>query len=167
MALDPRRSSPAPAAKTPPAAGTVAERAVVLISIMDRLSVLLARELDAIRRDALAEVSALQGEKRDLGARLDEIGRLLRLDRAGMASLGPEVLGRLRDSGARLAQVVDADLQTLDVRAEAQKRVVEVVVKTVNQERRAEAAYAQSRKGFVPKATRQPAGRASTFSATL
>jgi len=164
MAADPRRPQPP---KTAPPPGTTAERAVVLISIMDRLAALLTRELDATRRGALAELPVLQGEKRELGARLDEIGRLVRLDRAGLAALDPDLFRRLRDAGARLGQIVEADLRTLDVRAEAQKRVVEVVVKTVNQERRAGAAYGQLRKGFMPRATRQPAGGASTFSATL
>lgn len=162
----PTASPPAkPAVQPPP--GTAAERAEVLISVMERLGGLLSRELDALRRGALPEIVALQGEKRDLGTRFDEIGRLLRLDRAGLAALSPDLLARLKSSGARFADIAHVSRETLDIAAEAQKWVVEVVVKTVNQDRKADAAYSRSRPGFVPRATRPPPGRPATYSITL
>ena len=156
----------APSPVAPP--GSTAERAQVLISVMDRLGDLLGRELELVRSGALGGVNALQADKRALTTRLDEIGRLVRLDSAGLSALPADLLARLKESGDRLRRLTAASAERLDIQAQGQKCVVDVVVKTVNQDRRADAAYGQARKGFVShQGPRLTAGPSATFNTTL
>ncbi len=151
----------------PTSSETPAERAQTLISVMHRLSDVMALELESVRNGALDRVAAIQADKRALAARLDEVGRLLRLDRAGLGGLPPELQLALVESSRRLGEITMASAELLDIQGRAQKCVVDVVVKTVNHERRAVAAYGQLRKG-VAKPTRAPASQGSmTFNATL
>ena len=163
--LNQPRQVPAPAPSPP--VPSVAERVEVLIGVNDRLAALLVRESKAVERRALAEVAALQEEKRRLALRFDEIARLVRLDKAGLAALEPELTARLRESSWRLAEATAANVQALDIQAAARKSVIDVVVRSVNHERKSEAAYAGCRKGYAPKAARMPPGRSATFNATL
>ncbi len=146
---------------------TLAQKAALLISVMDRLTEVIGSELEAVRCSAHARVKSLQSAKQDLYGRLDEVGRLLRLDRAGLAALPLELLARLGESSRKLHVLTAASLELLDTQVEAQKCVVDVVVKTVNHERRTEAAYGRMRSGFVPQTAPLPRGRSSTYSATL
>ena len=160
-------SSPAAGASPPPVQNPV-ERAEVLIGISERLAALLLRERAAVERRALAEVAALQADKRSLAARFDEIARLVRLDKAGLAALPPDLLGRLQESSRLLADATRANAETLDVQALARRSVIDVAVKAANQERRAVAAYASGRPGSLPpKISRLPTPRSSTFNTTL
>jgi hypothetical protein len=134
---------------------------------MDRLAKLLTDELEAVHEGALDRVAAIQADKQKLAARLDETGRLLRIDRAGLAGLEPELRAALEQSSRRLGEITQASAEQLDIQGRAQKCVVDVVVKTVNHERRAELAYSQLRKG-VARPIRKPVPCGSTtFSATL
>ena len=158
---------PEPPPNAAPPVPSIGERVEVLIGVNDRLAAVLVRERDALERRALAEVAALQADKRALATRFDEIGRLVRLDKAGLATLPPETMARLRESSWRLAEATSASVQSLDIHAAARKAVIEVVVKTVNHERQAEAAYAGLRKGYVPKTPRAPPGRSMSLNTTL
>ncbi|MEI7609728.1 MAG: hypothetical protein WCJ64_20295 [Rhodospirillaceae bacterium] len=158
---------PPPPAAAPPPVPNTAERVEVLITVNTSLAALLARECDAANRRALAEVAALQDEKRRLAQRFDEIGRLVRLDKAGLAALPPELMARLKESSWRLAEATSANVQALDIQAAARKSVIDVVVKAVNHQRLSEAAYAGCRQGYPPKITRAPPGRALSLNATL
>jgi len=166
-AQPPVASKPLPAVRPAPMPGTPTERAEVLVSVMERLGALLARELDAARCRRYAEITALQGEKRDLTKRLDEIGRLVRLDRTGLAALAPDLTARLKDSGERLGALILTSAETLMIQAEAQKWVVDVAVKGANQKQRADTAYGKLQRGFAPRAVRAGAAGPTTFSATL
>jgi len=163
--LNQPQAASAPSAAPP--VPSVAERVEVLIGVNDRLAALLVREREAVERRSLAEVAALQEEKRRLALRFDEIGRLVRLDKAGLTALAPELMARLRESSWRLAEATATNVQTLDIQAAARKSVIDVVVKTVNHERKSEAAYAGCRRGYAPKAARPAPGRSSTLNATL
>lgn len=167
--FQPWLNQPQPVQAPPPAppVPSVAERVEVLIGVNECLTALLARERQAVERRALAEVAALQEEKRRLALRFDEIGRLVRLDKAGLAALAPDLKDRLRESSWRLAEATAASVQTLDIEAAARKSVIDVVVKTVNHERKSEAAYAGCRRGYAPKVARPLPGRSSTLNATL
>ena len=172
MAAVPNRSQPrmpsSPAAAKPVPAQNPVERVEVLIGISERLAALLQRERAAVERRALAEVTALQADKRGLAARFDEIARLVRLDKAGLAALPPELMERLHESSRRLADATRANAETLDVQALARRSVIDVAVKAANQEIRAVAAYASGRPGGLsPKVARLPTPRSSTFNTTL
>ncbi len=158
---------PPPVPATPVPVPSTAERVEVLIGVNDRLAALLARERDAVERQALSEVAALQADKRRLATRFDEIARLVRLDKAGLAALPPDLMARLRESSWRLGEVTAANAQALDTQAAARKSVIDVVVKAVNHERRSEAAYAGCRQGYAPKAARALPARSSTLNTTL
>jgi len=146
---------------------TPAERAQALVLVMNRLTDLMALELDAAQQGALDRVAALQTEKQALATRLDETGRLLLIHRAGLAGLAPELLTALEQSSHRLDQITRANAEFLDIQGRAQKCVVDVMVKTLNHERRAGTAYAQLRKGVArPTRAAAPCG-STTFSATL
>ncbi len=159
-------SRPTPAAKEVPS-GSPTDRARALLAVMTRLSDLMIGELEAVRCGALDRVAGLQAEKRALATKLDETGRLLRLDRTGLAGLPPEVRRALDETGRRLAAITMASAETLDIQGRAQKCVVDVAVKTVEQDRRAGIAYAQGRKGISGAGRRAPPAGSSTFSATL
>jgi hypothetical protein len=156
-----------PGAAKPVSSETPTERAQNLIAVMDRLTDVMTLELDAVRKGALERVATIQAEKRALATRFDEVGRLLRLDRAGLAGLPPDVRTALNDASRRLGEVTMASAELLDIQGRAQKCVVDVVVKSVNHERRAVTAYGQLRKG-IARPARAPASSGSmTFSATL
>ncbi len=156
---------PAPPAPQPPP--STAERVEVLITVNDRLAALLVREREALERRAVAEVAGLQADKRGLAARFEEIGRIVRLDKAGLGALPAEVMGRLRESSWQLAAATAANVQTLDIQAAARKSVIDMVVRTVNHERQSEAAYAGCRRGYAPKSPRAPPPRSTTLNTTL
>ncbi len=160
----PPAPEPSAAAPPPPA---LAERVEVLIAVSDRLAALLVRESAALERRALGEVAALQPDKRALAARFDEVGRLVRLDKTGLAGLAPELMARLKDASWRLCEATAVNVKELDVQAAARKSVIEVVVKSVNHERQAETAYASLGRGYVPKSTRAPPSRSMTINTTL
>ncbi|MEI8394324.1 MAG: hypothetical protein WCF85_06275 [Rhodospirillaceae bacterium] len=158
-----------PPAKKPPVvpAGTPAERVMVLISIMDRLHEVLERELDLARSDALTGVIALQADKLALTGRLDEIGRVVRLDRAGLAGLAPELMNRLKESGMRLNRTTAASADFFSIQAAASKAVIDVLVRSVNRDHRVEAAYSRQCTGYMPRGPRPSTTGAMTFTATL
>ncbi|MEI6559602.1 MAG: hypothetical protein WCO00_14460 [Rhodospirillaceae bacterium] len=160
-----RPPPPSPPPAPPPP--SLAERAAVLIGVIDRLSALLGRECDAVTRGALSELEGLQGDKRDLAGRFDEIGRLVRLDKAGLAALPADLLAQLKESSRRLREITQVNVGMLDIEAAARKSVIAVAVRTVNHERQAAAAYAGLRQGYLSKTTRAPPGRSTTLNATL
>ena len=165
MAAPPRPGLPAKPAAKP--AGSPAERAEVLVSVMDRLAGVLAREMDLVRCGVLAGVTALQTDKRELTGRLDEVGRLLRLDRAGLAALPPDLLERLRQSARRLAELTAASADQLSIQVAAQTCILEVVVRTVKQGRRSETAYGQLGKACRSAVPGSRDSRSLAFNATL
>ena len=156
-----------PVAPPEPQPPSVIERVELLIKVSDRLASVLAREAIALERKALSEVSALQPEKRSLSARFDEIGRLIRLDKASLMNLAPDYMARLREESWRLCEITSANVKALDVQSAARKSMIEVVVKSVNLERQAETAYAGLSRGYVPRSARTAGERSMTINTTL
>lgn len=161
--LPPRPASPpakADAAKAPAFPEGPPERAQLLIALMERLADLLQRETEAISAREPARFNALAADKQKLAGRMEELGRLVRLDRAGLAGLPVELRQRLRETGQHLDQLSAANEAALRLYAEAQRSVVDVVVGAVNRERGANASYAAMARGPVAPAVMATAARA-------
>lgn len=121
------------------------ERIRLLLVLSSRISDLLERETAATRARRWNDLSALQGEKRALVRRYDELARLVRLNRDALIALPPELLERLVASTEHLDTLAHDSAIFLDRSAEAQRRVVDVTVRTTTQHRSAANAYIRAR----------------------
>ncbi|CAO3373770.1 flagellar basal-body protein [Azospirillum argentinense] len=125
--------SKAPAANLPKNAE---ERAAALIELMDRLSAHLARETEAVMRHCTsAELARLGREKQPMMLVYEEVSRLLRVDREGMAALPDEAKAALREATRGLYEASAANADALRRNSAAQKILVDTVVGAINRAR--------------------------------
>ena len=109
------------------------ERALALVDLSARLTAQIDRETAAIRgRRPTAEVDALANGKQPLCIAYEELSRLLRIDRAGMAALAPELKDRLIAATQKLGESTQANAQVTRVAGEAQQTLVDALVSAVN-----------------------------------
>lgn len=117
------------------------ERAVALVGLMGRLAVCIDRESEAIAKHRpVAEIKALVKEKEPMALVYEEISRLLRVDREGLAALPPELKQQLRDATERLRTAGQVNADTLRVAEKSQKILVETVASAVNRTKQGQAA---------------------------
>ena len=122
---------PQPGKKTPSAnlPKNAEERAAALIELMGRLSANLCREAEVV------ELARLAKEKQPMMLVYEEVSRLLRVDREGMANLPDDTKAKLR---AATRDLYDASARNADVlrrNSGAQKILVDTVVNAINQAR--------------------------------
>lgn len=108
------------------------ERAVALVDLMERLAALLDRETAAVRSNRMADYAALIKDKQPVGLVVEEMGRLLRIDRAGLASLPPQLKAQLRAANHALMQALGDNVEALRRRGNAQGLLVETIVGAIN-----------------------------------
>ncbi len=129
----PQPGKKAPSANLPKNAE---ERAGALIELMGRLSANLRREAEAVeRRCNTAELARLAKEKQPMMLVYEEVSRLLRVDREGMANLPDDTKAKLR---AATRDLYDASAENADVlrrNSGAQKILVDTVVNAINHAR--------------------------------
>ena len=112
------------------------ERANVLVGLMSRLAAHLRRETAAVRdRRPGEEIAAMLQDKSRLVMAYEEIARLLRVDREGMAALPEELKERLREAMHDLADGAAENADTLRIDGEGQKLLVDSIVEAVNRAR--------------------------------
>lgn len=129
----PQPGKKAPAANLPKDAG---ERAEALIELMGRLSAHLRREAEAVeRRCTGAELARLAREKQPMMLVYEEVSRLLRVDREGMANLPDGTKARLRAATRDLYESSAVNADVLRRNSGAQKILVDTVVNAINQAR--------------------------------
>lgn len=126
------------------------DRVRLLLSLSARLTPLLEQEAAAFQARRWREAAALQEEKRTLVGRYDDVARLVRLDKTGLARLSPDLLDRLTQETARLDTLAHNSAITLERGAEAQRRVLDVTVRAANQSRTAASAYIRARSPGPP-----------------
>lgn len=112
------------------------ERATALVDLMGRMAALLARETEAVRtRRPTAELAKIAREKEPMSLVYEEVSRLLRVDREGMAGLPAELKQSLKDAAGALYAASAENAEALRLGSEAQKLVVDTVVGAVNRSR--------------------------------
>jgi len=112
------------------------ERATALIDLMGRMSAHLRRETAAVlRRCSGTELARLAQEKQPMTLVYEEISRLLRVDRDGMAKLPDELKGKLREATRALFEASSENAEALQRNSEAQKILVDTVVGAINRAR--------------------------------
>lgn len=115
---------------------TAEERAVALTDLMERLASHLVQETRSIRSLDFAALPRLVKEKEPMALVIEEMGRLLRIDRAGFAALPPSLLSRLKEANAALNLASEDNAAALRRMAASQRLLVDTVVGVVNQGRR-------------------------------
>lgn len=129
---------PPAAQKAPPAnlPKNALERATALVDLMGRMAALLTRETEAVRtRRPTAELAKIAREKEPMSLVYEEVSRLLRVDREGMAALPPELKVSLKEAAGALYAASAENAEALRMGSEAQKLVVDTVVGAVNRAR--------------------------------
>jgi hypothetical protein len=115
------------------------ERAVALLDLSARLTAQIERETAAIRSHRpAAEVIALATAKHPLSIAYEELARLLRIDRPGMAALAPELKERLTTATQTLAESTAVNSHVLRVAGESQQTLVDALVTAINRLRQTE-----------------------------
>ncbi|WP_431857978.1 flagellar basal-body protein [Azospirillum sp.] len=110
------------------------ERAVALVDLCARLAQQMDRETAAVRDHRPAEeVMALANGKHPLCIAYEELSRLLRIDRAGMAALAPDLKERLAAATQTLSESARANVHALKLAGETQQTLVDMMVHAMNQ----------------------------------
>lgn len=136
---------------------TAEERATALIGLMERLAAHLDRETAAVReRRPAAELTQLAKDKQPMVLVYEEVSRLLRVDRDGMAKLPAPIKQRLNEVTRALSDSADANATTLRLRENAQQMLVDTVVAAVNRARQSQPGVAY---GPAPATCGTPAPR--------
>lgn len=113
------------------------ERATALVDLCSRLADQMDRETAAVRENRPAEeVMALSNAKHPLCIAYGELSRLLRVDRAGMAALEPDLKDRLAAAMQTLADSTRTNVHVLKYAGEAQQTLVDMMVAAMNQLRK-------------------------------
>lgn len=112
------------------------ERAEALIGLMERLTAHLDAETQALGERRTGDISDLVKAKQPMALVAEEMGRLLRIDRAGLSSLPLDLKERLRTAVRALNAATDANIGTLDRMTGAQRLLVDTIVGAVNRERK-------------------------------
>lgn len=112
------------------------ERAVALVDLMGRLAATLDRETAAAEAHAGSPVLArCAQDKQPMALVLEEVSRLLRVDREGMAGLPAETRERLAAATRSLAASAAANAEALSTGSHAQRLLVDTLVTAVNRAR--------------------------------
>lgn len=123
------------------------ERAAALAGLMDRLTEHLDTEAAAVaaRRPA-HELAELARTKQPMILVCEELSRMLRVDRDGMAALPAEVKARLKEATRRLTIATADNAATLQRMSGAQQLLVNTLVDATNRYRRTQpgVAYQQA-----------------------
>ena len=115
------------------------ERAEVLLDLCARLTTQIERETAAIRAHRpAAEMIALATAKQPLCIAYGELTRLLRVDRAGMADLAPEMKEQLTAATKALTDSTAVNVHALRIASEAQQTLVDAMVIAMNRLRQTE-----------------------------
>jgi len=114
---------------------TAEDRALALVDLFERLTNHLAGETEMIEARKTGDLSDLVKAKQPISLVTEEMARLLRIDREGMAGLPLELKERLRDSVRSLQAAVDANIGSLERAVGAQRLLVDTVVHAVNRDR--------------------------------
>ena len=115
------------------------ERAVALVDLSARLTAQIDRETAAIREHRpAAELIALATAKHPLCIAYGELTRLLRIDRAGVAALAPELKDRLAAATQALTDSTAVNAHVLHVAGQCQQTLVEAMVSAMNHLRQTE-----------------------------
>lgn len=149
--VDVRFPSPKPAAPPPALPKTALERATALSGLMRRLAAHLDRESAAVRgRLPPAEILRMARDKQPMVLVYEEVSRLLRVDREGLAGLPPEVKRELAEATRQLAASAAANTETLKINSDAQQMMVDTLVGAVNRARQSQpgVAYGPGAGGF-------------------
>lgn len=110
------------------------ERAVALVDLSTRLAQQMDRETTALRtHHPPEEVIALATAKHPLCIAYEELARLLRIDRAGVAALAPELKERLSEATQVLAESTRVNANALKLAGETQQTLVDMMVSAMNQ----------------------------------
>lgn len=134
--VDVRFPQPAKSAPAPNLPKNAEERATALVDLMGRLAAHLRRETAAVRNRRFgAELTEIAREKQPMALVFEEISRLLRIDREGMAKLPPELKGKLKDATRALYEASAENAELLRRNGEAQQVLVDTVVGAVNRAR--------------------------------
>lgn len=143
-----------------------AERADALLELMGRMTAHLRKESQAVaNRCTAAELERLNREKQPMTLVYEEISRLLRVDREGMANLPVETKTRLRDATRALFEASAENAETMRRNSAGQKILVDTVVAAINRARQVSTtAYSASR---APGRSYGPPARGPATSATL
>lgn len=137
---------PKPAANLPKNAE---ERAVALSELMERLAAHLGRETAAILARRRHELAELIRAKQPMVLVCEEVSRLLRIDREGMATLPGPLKARLKAANDALNAAAHENALALQRSTEGQKLLVDTVVAAVRQARQGQQpAYGPAAAGY-------------------
>ncbi len=159
---------PQPARAAPPSnlPKNAEERAVALVDLMGRLAAHLRRETAAVlARRPGRELAQIAREKQPMALVCEEISRLLRVDREGMARLTPELKATLREATRNLYEASAENAETLQRNSAAQKILVDTTVAAVNRARQTTTVAYGS--GSAPGRAYGPPPKGPATSATL
>lgn len=159
--------TPPPARRAAPAGAvpsTAVERTRMLIDVLDRLAGLL--DGDAAPQRG-APTSRRDTDRQTLVRGFDELGRLLRVDRDGIAAMAPELRDELVTGLTTVRSLAEGNLRALSARVRAQKIIVDTLVRSVGEQRRAEGFYRDAgtprRAGGLVGTSRVPASTLNTL----
>ncbi|MBP2298792.1 flagellar basal-body protein [Azospirillum picis] len=114
------------------------ERAIALVELMVRLTALLERESAAVRaRRPAKELAQIVKDKQPMTLVYEEVSRLLRVDRDGLASLPPELKTALKEATGKLYAATADNAEALRVGSAAQKVMVDTVVGVISRQQKA------------------------------
>ncbi len=109
------------------------ERAVALIDVTERLIAVINRETEMLSRPySPADLGQVADKKQPLSFAFDELSRLLRIDRDGMANLAPELKDRLTAMTEALVASATINAEALSIAVKTQKIVAETLVASIN-----------------------------------
>ncbi|CAO3424176.1 flagellar basal-body protein [Azospirillum endophyticum] len=131
------------------------ERAGALVELMGRLTGLLEREAAAVRaRRPAKELAQIVKDKQPMTLVYEEISRLLRVDREGLAGLPAELKTALKEATAKLYAATADNAEALRIGSEAQKVMVDTVVGVITRQQKAPstayAAHMGGGRGYSP-----------------
>lgn len=148
---------------------TTEGRAVVLVDLMERLALHIDAETAAVaKRRRNAELAAIAKDKQPIALVFEEVSRLLRVDREGLAALPDDLKGRLKGASQALARAASDNALRLRRSAEGQTKLVDTLVTSVNRARRQDhPSYTPAAAGYVSAVRGGPARHGPATAATL
>ena len=112
-----------------------------LLTVTDRLSDVLEREIAILRAHKPAELTSVQQTKAVLTAAYESHARALRSESDLLATAAPELRARLAASASRLETSLAANEQSLRAAKETAERVLRAIADEVERQRRDSLAY--------------------------
>lgn len=147
------------------------ERAEALVGLMGRMAAHIDRETNAVRAHRpMAELRALVKDKEPMSLVFEELSRLLRVDRDGMAALPDALKKALKQGSAELRRASTENAAALRYAQDGQRIVVDTLAAAANRMKNRQAsAYAATAGGgrAAPRGYGPPAGYVRTPSSTF